>query len=188
MKRLSLSDIIPFVVKSASVLTPHDLAGPEGEGRKLDHRFNFVSARVPGPRPAPPGRQPEARGASPACIAPILIATPAIRNLHNPSRINNIHFSNRHKTHARREPSFTRFSGQAHADLFSLFAFLFSPFPLLIGPPVIRIRPKSFRISTDSQSNRREMPSFATLEPLTSNLELLIPNRNNSPTGIAVTP
>ena len=50
----------------------------------------------------------------------------------------------------------------------------------LIGPPVIRIRPKSFRISANSRSNRHETPSFATLEPLTSNFELLIPNRNTT--------
>jgi len=72
-------------------------------------------------------------------VTEFLIETSALRNRRNPHRLNDMHFSNRDKTH-----------------LFSLFPFRFSPLRPLIGPPVIRIRHKFPEINHLSFSNRHE--------------------------------
>jgi len=60
---------------------------------------------------------------------------------------------------------------------------------VLIATPAIRICPKPFRISADFDSNRRKTPgrgrALGSKLP-TSAVEPPIPNRNNSPTEIAV--
>ena len=91
----------------------------------------------------------------------LLIGSAVIRIGRRPHGINDLNFSNRHK-----KPHFGSVftCPEAYAERVSVHLWMRTalrptaraPMIFLIGPPVIRIRPKPFRISLNSDSNRRK--------------------------------
>lgn len=95
----------------------------------------------------------------PALLAPRLLISPPVIRIHSKSSafITDCD-SNRRKTLPSCAPcSLSPRRPSRTLAALSSFQHQASSFQNLIGPPVIRILPKSFRISADSNSNRREM-------------------------------